>query len=927
MRDFGRFARSGEHTKASGSEEATTKGETISFREKLLRDRAKDGRDHERSEQADGTMAGGRGRGKENANGWAAARQKRGPSHGDGRAPYKAHGEDSGDQDGASRRYVGDRQNRANTDHAPDRGQNRHRDGVPARSGLSRARNEPTWFRTDVPDAERPEGSGDHRRNTERRDRNHVLDREWTRGGRVEREPEWMDPTDSEDGQKVHTAEDFQRWKEQMKAGSAAQERPISAQQAVSAKDCQSVGEEALVHAQKLEAPIVMDPAADKFFGLWTNPKPREEGQTRTAPVASKKEASKPSRFTSFFAPQERPKEPSEPGSMATAPSSANTQRAAQETSNEDKEGFQRILQMLGGVRIGAAVPEPRSTQPTSMGQAAERENQLPPSPAAGAPTTLQDRRFSTEPGLPYQPPKDAHGVEDYPVRGPERQPTPQSRNDEFLFSLMHNRQAKAAENRTPEGGYPVDRDRADPDAHRPAASLPDFVHGDGIFAGPQTLPPGGIAGHVGGAPVSQMGPATGASGAPHPGLFDNAIMSGAQQTRPTEEVQNQSQAAARPASLQKPPGLEQMPMGWLAAAGAPNQPGHIAPPPGLGQGNSHTRGGGPSPHPPHLGQQQQLPQQQQQQPQQQQQQQPQPPPQQQAPFFPPGPPGLPLPAAYLQQRGLGPMGMNPGANPNMPPPGFFNINMPMSMHGPGPGGMPHAPPPLPLPPPPPPPPPPGAPPGYPAFMFPMGPQGPLPPPGSHPGGAGGVAGPGHPPHPQQAQAQPPHPHHGGLPPPPGTMGNLGPGSGPHGMGPAGPVGNPSGGPLPPLPPSLPPSFPSQHQQQQQQQHRPQQSQLQPQGQPPGRFSFMPDGGATPGLGAGALGVGMNHGLPSMPGLPGQAPPHGYPTAIGGIGTTGALGGSGGVGGSGVGGGTSIPHSHSHSLPPPQGQTQVNRRG
>ncbi|RMJ21839.1 hypothetical protein PHISP_07287, partial [Aspergillus sp. HF37] len=102
----------------------------------------------------------------------------------------------------------------------------REKDGrfPPRKEGYSgRGRFEGSWFRDDNADGHDGEEEKPPMRNREwRRDR-HGADREWHRGSKFEQEPEWLDSTEPDEPRRghTHTQQDFERWKEKMKAGSA----------------------------------------------------------------------------------------------------------------------------------------------------------------------------------------------------------------------------------------------------------------------------------------------------------------------------------------------------------------------------------------------------------------------------------------------------------------------------------------------------------------------------------------------------------------------------------------------------------------------------------------------------------------------------------------------------------------------------------
>lgn len=260
---------------------------------------------------------------------------------------------------------------------------NRDADGAeaaPRRNG-ARGRFEQPWGRDAPPDAK--EADGAHGSWRERRDNR---EREWARGGRVEEDPEWMDTPvkkkddigmgrfqrttkgpewfdeGPKDDKKVHTQEDFQRWKEKMKAGTATSDEKENTPEPAPARDTPT--------SSKPITPMVLD--GKDMFGMWgVAVKQESPATTEGAPAPPKQKVpAKQSKFAKLFTPQEeqsqQPQQPQQP------PPSLPMQEpnfGPMNGNSEDKEGFQRILQMLGGTSI--------ATQSPSQGSAPSRKPSL----------------------------------------------------------------------------------------------------------------------------------------------------------------------------------------------------------------------------------------------------------------------------------------------------------------------------------------------------------------------------------------------------------------------------------------------------------------------------------------------------------------------------------------------------------------------
>lgn len=260
-----------------------------------------------------------------------------------------------------------------------------------------RGRHEASWFRDDTAGegAELEEEKPFMKSREWRRERQ-LPDRDWNRGGgRVEQDPEWMDSTDRDEPRQAHTQEDFQRWKEKMKAGSTT-----PATQAEEKKDFMQ--EQASAEIQKAEAnhldgelfaanrsQMPVDTGFDRFFGLLG-------GETKqTVPEAAPSgplepnkrdsgsaKASKSSRFAGLFSPP-----PDTAGK--NDPIQAMSQQPDRPASTDaDQEGFQRILQMLGGSKSRNTTPQVDSTkQPRPPPYGLPEQNRPTPPPGLPSPS------------------------------------------------------------------------------------------------------------------------------------------------------------------------------------------------------------------------------------------------------------------------------------------------------------------------------------------------------------------------------------------------------------------------------------------------------------------------------------------------------------------------------------------------------------
>ncbi len=207
----------------------------------------------------------------------------------------------------------------------------------PRRDTLSRAKLAQSWFRKDTGDVEEDKAP-DWRRDRGR-------EREWDRdrSAKVEAEPEWMDSAESEEPFQARTQEDFQKWKERMKAGGAAPLEKIE-----TAITSPAVEERPSAKRVVSAAP---DDSMDKFFAKF-------ESKTTEQKAATVKAHGK-SKFASLFSPAtEQSKQVEFPVQTSTAERPSSAQAAAPST-DADQAGFARILEML----------QTRSNNPTPQTQ------------------------------------------------------------------------------------------------------------------------------------------------------------------------------------------------------------------------------------------------------------------------------------------------------------------------------------------------------------------------------------------------------------------------------------------------------------------------------------------------------------------------------------------------------------------------------
>lgn len=398
---------------AQGDE--TARGDRQSFRDKFTRQGPRDDVDTEGSHQArSGNQQNRRATNEHDS--WSG-RQSRLP------------GQDEGEK-GSHRSGYREQNRDNNLDTKTSRGFDNHRrDGVneandTRRNGHGRGRNEHSWYRDDK-DGEVFEGKRDTTRARDWREKNRgsarKADIDWNQNTKPEVDPEWMDEPDVAEKKHAHTQEDFERWKERMKAGNGPTQEnaPPTGEQRPHHEPTFS-GLTSSAGKVKVDTPLMIDPSIDGFFGQWNEPGRKkittDDGAAQAKAEMSKAKAAKASKFTGFFGAKALPTE-LEPEAPVMSPFTAPA-----DSSTEDKEGFQRILKLL----------DQQQTNPAKDGAAREQSSRMPASSAAQA---RQQQDASNLQSL--LSPRSKNGG-----------PPPQNKDSEFLLNLM--RQSRQANSTVP---------------------------------------------------------------------------------------------------------------------------------------------------------------------------------------------------------------------------------------------------------------------------------------------------------------------------------------------------------------------------------------------------------------------------------------------------------------------------------------------
>ena len=208
-----------------------------------------------------------------------------------------------------------------------------------------------------------PERTSERQGGWREREQERRNNRDWDRGGHHDNKaPEWMDdpaPKEEDDLGAMgmpKNQEDFEKWKQ----AQHARNRKEPEEEVVPVENVQVVQD---VPPAKPTAALTLDNFVDMPFGGWGVNRP-SDNTPDGMPVAAKTPGVKSSK-TSRFMPMFKKDEPKEEQQAAEA-LFARAAKAAANGTSEDKEGFQRILQMLGGTGINeASTPiEPASPPP-----------------------------------------------------------------------------------------------------------------------------------------------------------------------------------------------------------------------------------------------------------------------------------------------------------------------------------------------------------------------------------------------------------------------------------------------------------------------------------------------------------------------------------------------------------------------------------
>ncbi|KAL1955520.1 hypothetical protein VTO42DRAFT_8474 [Malbranchea cinnamomea] len=484
------------------------------------------------------------------------------------------------------------------------------------RDGPGRGRTDQNWFRDgdghDTGDTAEDKIPLRHR---EWRRGLHGPDRDWNRPSKHDQEPEWLESSDRpHEARESHTQEDFQRWKERMKASSnqASEESKKEAPEETKAVE-EKPADTKRVDGELFSRPdpsFKIDSGIDNFFELWSERKSVQDAgpdNNASSSVAKDTPAARPvkaSRFAGIF---------NVPANDSKANESASAQPPRPASTDADQEGFQRILQLLGGKSRNTTPQSQTPTQPRppplQVSQADNSMVQSTMSPVRESPARPDIQLYSDNRGCDQN-----QGLENLVAQKASTEGATQKRDVEFLLRLMQ--QSKISQ--TPTEPQP-------PHLPSPGGHNMTAIH-------TRAQEPTDPREHL-------RRRATGG------GYFDEIPYHGPSATNQTPThppgLQVRPQAGQPPIGLQRPPGLEQVvPSGWnqqLQQGGST----HPMAPPGLP--NPHNRNMNPNF-------------------------------QSGPPMGMPIPTERPAFQRGLSNSGPGGFGLPPGI---MPPPGYMNMNAP----------------------------------------------------------------------------------------------------------------------------------------------------------------------------------------------------------------------------------------------------------
>ena len=381
---------------------------------------------------------------------------------------------------------------------------------------------------------------------------------------------------DAEEKKQKHTADDIEQWKASMRASRATLDQPIPAMaEPLESHNRSASGALLDTESLKIETPLGLDPKFDKFFGMWNESSAGSgtaTGQIRddsSRPDTGKLNAPKSSRFTGFFSPKPEPQPPA--SAETDLPASSQPLSIQAKSTNADKEGFQRILQMLGGGNLPAG---PATAGAPPMGSHSNLLSHLDQKPRARTPPPEQPSNKGQQ-SPPILSPRSRKSIALESLLGlqsPRENALPQNSDSQFLLDLMKPK--SFAMNHPPQH------------SQNPPTSI-----APGILPHPNTMSDA-TQPHYFTEPLSEdskrqdkLNPTTNRrlQRGPENNLFDGFGDTIAQLQQPQQQHGLPPHFTSAP-GLQRPPGFDQLPPNYIPhlQPPPPQRQSIIAPPPGF---------------------------------------------------------------------------------------------------------------------------------------------------------------------------------------------------------------------------------------------------------------------------------------------------------------------------------------------------------
>ncbi|KAF7512177.1 hypothetical protein GJ744_002339 [Endocarpon pusillum] len=314
-----------------------------------------------------------------------------------------------------------------------------------------RGRFEQPWFRGDkVQEGVDEATKSSTKQNEWRREKGSGRGAEWDRPSKADQDPEWMDATGANEPRPAHTQEEFQRWKEGMKAAAEGRDKISERQEMIPQPEI-----------KKPEPPPMpafleiadVESGMDKFFASYG------ERKTSSEQKPAEVKAHRKPRFAALFSPQ--PEDGLKDASLTNSAEMTRTSMmlvpeaatAPVDANKADQEHFQRVLQMLAGRSSNNTPQSGPAPKPSKHTANLERPQRAPEEQQSILVDFLDERNQAKTQGVLAE---DRVSIGKRELLSPKpnetqprvpREPTP-NRDADFLLRLMQ--QSKIAQDSEP---------------------------------------------------------------------------------------------------------------------------------------------------------------------------------------------------------------------------------------------------------------------------------------------------------------------------------------------------------------------------------------------------------------------------------------------------------------------------------------------